>query len=72
MWLTVSGFMIMGLAPGLSLAVHLSWPKFGLIQDPPWWCAHFPAKMDSRVRVSGSLVGHIITSHPLFGQSYQS
>lgn len=29
------GFMIMGLVPGLSLAVHLSWPMFGLIQGPP-------------------------------------
>lgn len=55
----------MGLVPGLSLAVHLSWPMFGLIQGPPWWCAHFPAKMDSRVRVSGRLVGHIMDWHLL-------
>lgn len=56
----------MGLGPGLSLAVHLSWPIFGLIQGPPWWCAHFPAKTDSSARVSGKLVGHIITSHPVW------
>ena len=52
----------MGLGPGLSLAVHLSWPIFGLIQGPPWWCAHFPAKTDSSVRVSGRLSGPILSS----------
>ena len=25
-WLTVSGFMVMGLVSGLSLANHLAWP----------------------------------------------
>lgn len=53
--------MIMGLVPGLSLAVHLSWPMFGLIQGPPGGVHIFPAKMDSRVRVSGRLVGPMLS-----------
>ena len=33
-WLTVSGFVVMGLVSGLSLASHLAWPIFGLTQGP--------------------------------------
>ena len=39
-WLTVSGFMVMGLVSGLSLANHLT-------QSPSWWCTPCPAKMDA-------------------------
>ena len=54
-WLTVSGFMVMGLVSGLSLASHLTWPIFGLTQGPCWWLVHLSAKMDFGVRVSGRL-----------------
>ena len=56
-WLTVLGFMQMGLVSRLSLASHLAWPMFCLTQ-PPWWHAHFSVKMDSSEKDSGRLVGH--------------
>ena len=50
MWLSVSGFMRMGLASGLSLASHFAWPTLGLAQGPSWWCVHFSAMMDSSTK----------------------
>ena len=55
-WLAVSGFMVMGLVSGLSLANHLAWPIFGLTQGPSWWRAHLSPKMDSSRKDSGRLV----------------
>ena len=56
-WLTVSGFMVMGLVSGLSLANRLAWPIFGLTFGPFWRCAHLSAKVDSSAKDSGRLVG---------------
>ena len=42
----VSGFMVMGLISGLSLANHLT-------QSPSWWCMPCSAKMDAREKDSG-------------------
>ena len=39
-WLAVSGFMVMGLVSGLSLANHLT-------PSPAWWCMPCSAKMDA-------------------------
>ena len=71
MWLAVSGFMVMGLVSGLSLAAHLAWPTSGLTQHPSWWRAHLSAKLDSSEEDSGRLVGHIIGWRllPPFGPS---
>ena len=44
MWLEVSGFMVMGLVSGLSLAKHS--------QRPSWWRMHRSAKMDASERDS--------------------
>ena len=46
----VSGFMVMGLVTGLSLASPSDWPS--------WW--HYSARMGSRVEDSGRLVGHVV------------
>ena len=43
-WLTVLGFMVMGLVSGLS---------HHLIQNPSWWCVHCSAKMDASEKDSG-------------------
>ena len=75
-WLTVSGFMVMGLVSGLSLANHLAWSIFGLTQCSSWLRthlsakAHLSAKMDSS-EDSGRLVGHIMGWRllPPFGPS---
>ena len=40
-WLAVSGFMVMGLVSGLSLANHLT-------QSPSCWCTPCSAKMNAR------------------------
>ena len=45
-WLTVSGFMVMGLVSGGL------WPII-LIQSFAWWCRHRSAKMDASKRDSG-------------------
>ena len=45
-WLAVSGFMVMGLVSGLSLANHLT-------PSPAWWCMPCSAKMDAREKDSG-------------------
>ena len=45
MWLTVSGFTVMGLVPGLSLASHS--------QSPSLWCTPCSAKMDAAKRILG-------------------
>ena len=37
---SVSGFMVMGLVSGLSLANHLAWLIFGPTQGPSWWHTH--------------------------------
>ena len=58
-WLTVSGFMVMGLVSGLSLASRLAWPMFGLTQGPSCWHMHLSAKMDSSMKDFGRLVGHM-------------
>ena len=44
-WLAVSGFMVMELVSGLSLASHLT-------QSPSWWCTPCSAKMDAREKDS--------------------
>ena len=62
MWLEVSGFMLMRLVSRLSLASNLAWPISGLTQGPSRWHLHLSATMDSSVRVSGRLAGHIISS----------
>ena len=59
-WLEVSGFRVMGLVSGLSLASHLAVPTFGLIQGPSWRHTNLSAKMDSSAKVSGRLAGHIV------------
>ena len=56
MWLVVSGFMVMGLVSGLSLANHLAWPKFGLTQGPSGWHVHLSGKMVPSIKDSGMLV----------------
>ena len=53
--LTVSGFMIMGLVPKLSLVSYLAWSIFGLTWDSSWWCVYLSAKMESREKDSGRL-----------------
>ena len=53
-WLAVSGFTVTGLVSGLSLAIHLAWPKFPLTQSPSWWPVPLSAKMDSSVRLLDS------------------
>ena len=44
-WLTASGFMVMGLVSGWSLAIQ--------IQSLSWWRTHRSAKMDASERDSG-------------------
>ena len=51
----VSGFMVMELVPGLSLASPCDWPS--------WW--HYSAGMDSRVEDSWTLVGHVVSPFDL-------
>ena len=46
-WLAVSGFMVMGLVSGWSLANHS-------YQSLSWWCTHRSAKMDASERDSGT------------------
>ena len=46
MWLAVSGFMVMGLVSGWSLANIL-------IQSLSWWHTHHSAKMDASERDPG-------------------
>ena len=41
---------------------HLAWAIFGLTQGPSWWLTHLSAKMDSSMKDSGRLVGHIVSS----------
>ena len=50
MTLAVTGFLMMGLVSGLSLANHSS-------SGSSWW--HHSAKMDSSEEDSGRLVGHM-------------
>ena len=52
----------MGLLFWFSLAGHLAGPIFGLTQGPPWLCTHLSAQLDSSVRVSGRLVGCMVSS----------
>lgn len=35
------------------------WPMFGMTQGPCWWLGHLSAKMDSSMKDSGGLVGHM-------------
>ena len=46
LWLELSGFMVMGLVSGLSLANHLD-------SEFKWWCTPCSAKMDAREKDSG-------------------
>ena len=46
MWLSILGFMVMGLVSWLSLAITL-------IQDLSWWHTHCSAKMDASEKDSG-------------------
>ena len=64
MWLTVLGFMVMGLVSRLSLV----WPIFGLTQGVSWWYAHLSARMDFSTDVSARLIGYVDRSLlPPFG-----
>ena len=45
LWLELSGFMVMGLVSGWSLANHLT-------QSPSWWCTPHSAKMDANEKDS--------------------
>ena len=56
MWLTVSGFMGMGLVSGLSLGSRLAQPLLGPTQGPSWWHMYFLAKMDFSAKDPGRLV----------------
>ena len=49
-WLTVSGFLVIGLVSGLSLASHSE-------LDPSWGHTHHSAEMDSSEEDPGKLVG---------------
>ena len=60
MWLVVSGFMVMELVSGLSLANHLAWPKFGLTQGPSGWHVHLSGKMVPSIKDSGMLVIYLL------------
>ena len=51
-WLTVSGFMVMGLISRLPLANHSD-------SGPSWRCGHRSAKMDSSEEDSGKLAGYM-------------
>ena len=53
-WFAVSSFTVMGLVS------DCLWPII-LTQGPSWRRTHLSAKMDSRVRLSGRLAGHIIS-----------
>ena len=57
--------------PGCLWPIILLVSIFGLTQGPFWWHLHLSAKMDSSVRVSGRLAGHIMGWHLLlpFGPS---
>ena len=57
-WLAVSGFMVMGLVSGLSLANHLT-------QSPSWWCKPCSAKMYARERF-WEVLGHVVSAFDLF------
>ena len=59
LWLELSGFMVMGLVSGLSLANHLT-------QSPSWWCMPCSAKMDAREKDSGrwSDMGCLLSTFP--------
>ena len=59
-WLAVSGFMVVGLVSGLSLANHLAWPVSGLTQGPSWRRVHRSGKRGSSEEESGRLAGHIM------------
>ena len=45
-WLAVSGFTVIGLVSGLSLANHVT-------QSPSWWCIHCSSKRDPSKKHSG-------------------
>ena len=55
-WLAVSGFMVMGIVSGLSLASHLAWPIVWASVLPGGAASHLSAKMDSSVKDSARLV----------------
>ena len=57
MWLTVSGFMVIGLVSCCLLPVILNW-------DPSWGHMHHSAKMDSSEEDPGKLVGPLHCSLP--------
>ena len=56
MWLTVLGFMVMGLVSRLSVANHLAWPIVWLRVIPGGSRIYLSAKMDSSEKDSGRLV----------------
>ena len=58
-WLTVSGFLVIGLVSGLSLASHSE-------LDPSWGHTHHSAEMDSSEEDPGKLVGPLHYSLPSF------
>ena len=55
MWLTVSGFMVMGLVSRFSLANHLT-------QGPSWWHTHCSAEMQEGF---WEVVGHVASPFDL-------
>ena len=62
MWLAVSGFMVMGLVSGLSLASHLACARVWSDSGSFLVAVHPSAKMDPSVRAAGRLTGRIISS----------
>ena len=63
--------MVMRLISGLSLASHLSWPIFGLTQDPSRWPKHLSAKMNSNAKDSGRLVvSSLLLASPEFSSLF--
>ena len=67
MWLTISGFMGLGLVYEWPLASFLAQPIFGLAQGPSWWPVHLSAKMDFSAKDSGKLVvSSLLLAPPTF------
>lgn len=59
----------MGLVSGLSLAIHLAWPIFGLAPGPSWWQVHLLTKMDPSAKDSGMLIlSSLLLAPPQFSQ----
>lgn len=68
---TVSGFRIMGFVSRLSLACHLACAYIWYDRGPSWRYTCLSAKVDSNMRASWRLAGHIMGLQrlPPFGSS---